>query len=38
MNFPRRRFLKLAVALDAYQRAEIARWWPIIKAAGIEAK
>jgi tripartite-type tricarboxylate transporter receptor subunit TctC len=24
-------------ALAAYQRAEIARWWPIIKAAGIKA-
>jgi tripartite-type tricarboxylate transporter receptor subunit TctC len=24
-------------ALAAYQRAEIAKWWPIIKAAGIKA-
>jgi tripartite-type tricarboxylate transporter receptor subunit TctC len=25
-------------ALDALQRAEIAKWWPIIKAAGIRAE
>jgi hypothetical protein len=24
-------------ALDALQRAEIAKWWPIIKAANIKA-
>ena len=25
-------------ALGAYQRAEIEKWWPIIKAAGITAQ
>ena len=25
-------------ALAAYQRAEIAKWWPILKAAGVTAK
>ena len=25
-------------ALAAYQRAEIAKWWPIIKAAGVKAE
>ena len=25
-------------ALDAYQKAEIAKWWPIVKAAGIKAE
>ena len=25
-------------ALAAYQKAEINRWWPIIKAAGIKAQ
>jgi tripartite-type tricarboxylate transporter receptor subunit TctC len=25
-------------ALAAYQRAEIAKWWPIIKAADIKAQ
>ena len=25
-------------ALDAHQRAEIAKWWPIIKAAGIKVE
>jgi tripartite-type tricarboxylate transporter receptor subunit TctC len=25
-------------ALDAFQRAEIEKWWPIIKAAGIKAQ
>jgi tripartite-type tricarboxylate transporter receptor subunit TctC len=25
-------------ALGALQRAEIAKWWPIIKAAGIKAE
>jgi tripartite-type tricarboxylate transporter receptor subunit TctC len=25
-------------ALDALQRAEIEKWWPIIKAAGIKAE
>jgi hypothetical protein len=25
-------------ALAAYQRAEIEKWWPIIKAAGIKAE
>ena len=25
-------------ALGALQKAEIAKWWPIIKAAGIKAK
>jgi tripartite-type tricarboxylate transporter receptor subunit TctC len=24
-------------ALGAYQKAEIEKWWPIIKAAGIKA-
>jgi hypothetical protein len=23
-------------AIGAYQKAEIAKWWPIIKAAGIQ--
>jgi tripartite-type tricarboxylate transporter receptor subunit TctC len=27
-----------AEALGAFQRAEIAKWWPIIKAAGIKAE
>jgi len=27
-----------AAALGALQRAEIAKWWPIIKAAGIKAE
>jgi hypothetical protein len=27
-----------AQALGALQRAEIAKWWPIIKAAGIKAE
>jgi tripartite-type tricarboxylate transporter receptor subunit TctC len=25
-------------ALDAHQKAEIEKWWPIIKAAGIKAE
>jgi tripartite-type tricarboxylate transporter receptor subunit TctC len=25
-------------ALAAYQKAEVAKWWPIIKAAGIKAE
>jgi tripartite-type tricarboxylate transporter receptor subunit TctC len=25
-------------ALAAYQKAEIEKWWPIIKAAGIKAE
>jgi tripartite-type tricarboxylate transporter receptor subunit TctC len=25
-------------ALGAYQKAEIEKWWPIIKAAGIQAE
>ena len=25
-------------ALSAFQRAEIEKWWPIIKAAGIKAE
>jgi tripartite-type tricarboxylate transporter receptor subunit TctC len=25
-------------ALGAYQRAEIAKWWPIIKAANLKAE
>jgi tripartite-type tricarboxylate transporter receptor subunit TctC len=25
-------------ALGAYQKAEIEKWWPIIKAAGIKAE
>jgi tripartite-type tricarboxylate transporter receptor subunit TctC len=25
-------------ALGAYQKAEIEKWWPIIKAAGIRVK
>ena len=25
-------------ALGAYQKAEIAKWWPIIKAAGTKAE
>jgi hypothetical protein len=25
-------------ALGAFQRAEIEKWWPIIKAAGIKAE
>jgi hypothetical protein len=25
-------------ALGAYQKAEIEKWWPIIKAATVEAK
>jgi tripartite-type tricarboxylate transporter receptor subunit TctC len=25
-------------ALGAYQKAEIAKWWPIIKAAGIKVE
>jgi hypothetical protein len=29
MNPPRRRF---------FQRAEIDKWWPIVKAAGIKAE
>jgi tripartite-type tricarboxylate transporter receptor subunit TctC len=32
--FPRER--QNAQALDAHQRAEIAKWWPIIKAAGLK--
>jgi tripartite-type tricarboxylate transporter receptor subunit TctC len=32
--FPRDR--QNAAALDAHQRAEIAKWWPIIKAANIK--
>ena len=27
-----------AAALGAWQKAEIAKWWPIIKAAGIKAE
>jgi len=25
-------------ALAAYQKAEIEKWWPIVKAAGIKAE
>jgi tripartite-type tricarboxylate transporter receptor subunit TctC len=25
-------------ALAAYQKAEIAKWWPIIEAVGLKAK
>jgi hypothetical protein len=25
-------------ALRAYQKAEIEKWWPIVKAAGIKAE
>jgi hypothetical protein len=25
-------------ALTAYQRAEVAKWWPIIKAADVKAE
>jgi hypothetical protein len=25
-------------ALGAFQRAEIEKWWPIIKAAGVKAE
>ena len=32
--FPRER--QNSKALDSHQRAEIAKWWPIIKAAGIK--
>jgi tripartite-type tricarboxylate transporter receptor subunit TctC len=32
--FPRER--QNPAALDAHQKAEIAKWWPIIKAAGIK--
>jgi tripartite-type tricarboxylate transporter receptor subunit TctC len=34
--FPRER--QNAAGLDAHQRAEIARWWPIIKAAGLKVE
>jgi tripartite-type tricarboxylate transporter receptor subunit TctC len=33
--FPRER--QNPEALDAHQKAEIAKWWPLIKAAGIKA-
>jgi hypothetical protein len=25
-------------ALAVYQKAEVAKWWPIVKAAGIKAE
>jgi hypothetical protein len=25
-------------ALRAYQKAQIAKWWPVIEAAGLKAK
>jgi tripartite-type tricarboxylate transporter receptor subunit TctC len=34
--FPRER--QTPEALRAYQKAEIEKWWPIIKAAGIKAE
>jgi len=37
-NEPLPRGLQTPEALDALQRAEIAKWWPIIKAAGIKAE
>jgi tripartite-type tricarboxylate transporter receptor subunit TctC len=32
------RELQTPQALGAYQKAEIEKWWPIIKAATVEAK
>jgi tripartite-type tricarboxylate transporter receptor subunit TctC len=37
-NEPLSRELQTPEALGALQRAEIAKWWPIIKAAGIKAE
>jgi tripartite-type tricarboxylate transporter receptor subunit TctC len=37
-NEPLPRALQTPEALNALQRAEIAKWWPIIKAAGIKAE
>jgi tripartite-type tricarboxylate transporter receptor subunit TctC len=34
--FPREQ--QMPEALRAFQRAEIEKWWPIIKAAGIKAE
>jgi hypothetical protein len=34
--FPREQ--QTPAALGAFQRAEIEKWWPIIKAAGIKAE
>jgi tripartite-type tricarboxylate transporter receptor subunit TctC len=34
--FPREQ--QTSAALAAYHRAEIEKWWPIIKAAGIKAE
>ena len=32
------REMQTPAALAAYQKAEIERWWPVIKAAGIKAE
>jgi tripartite-type tricarboxylate transporter receptor subunit TctC len=37
-NEPLPRALQTPEALNALQRAEIAKWWPVIKAAGIKAE
>jgi hypothetical protein len=41
LKIPRRHFLHLAAgaeALGALQKADIGKWWPIIKAVGIRAE
>ena len=37
-NEPLPRELQTPEALDALQRAEIAKWWPVIKAAGLKVE
>jgi hypothetical protein len=39
MRLARRRFLQLATgaaAFCAFHKAEIEKWWPVIKSAGIK--
>jgi hypothetical protein len=38
INLLRRRFNQPRRGLGAFQKAEIEKWWPIIKEAGIKAE
>ncbi len=37
-EIPPRRSDQTPQALGAFQKAEIEKWWPIVKAAGIKAE